>query len=325
MKLLSEITAAQKIELVKRALMAGFSRLAYGRFAEHAEIGENAGDVIRYWRIPPFTVPSSPVALTPGETPSETTYTVDKVDITPKWYGGFLWMPTDLKVQSAIDLISRLSVNFGINASEIVDTLTKNVATVGSVVQYASTATQRTDITDDMVFSTAEILEALNTLRENKAMGYPNAAMRYICILHSRQAADLQKDTDFKNSLLYAKERGDDNPIFDGMLSDYLGVRFFVSDLAPKYVSTKNVYGALMIGYQAYCLAGISGYMIDEIEGGSEHEDEAKQALKLLIKGEEAIGGPLEVKSSIGWKGTHGSEILVGTWMVRIETGSSLG
>lgn len=329
MKTLADITAAQMTQIRKRALHAGFSRLAYGRFGDHATMGQRAGDKYRYWRIPPFTVPSAPTPLASGETPAEIDYTVDYDEITPKWYGGFLWIPTDLQVQSIIDLMSRLSLNFGINASEIVDTLTKNIATVGTAVQYASTATDRDEITDEMVFSTAEIIEAVTTLDENKAQGFPNAAMRKICIIGPRQAADLQKDSDFKNALLYAKERGDDNPIFDGLLCDYLGVRFFVSQLAPVYTGegaeSANVYGGLMIGFEAYALAGISGYMVEEIEGGTEHENEAKRAVDILVKGAKEIGGPLEVKGSLGWKGTHGAVINVQTWMVRLETGSSLG
>jgi len=329
MKLLSELTAAQHTEVRKAALLAGFGRLAFGRFGEQGELTEKGGNVYRMWRIPAFTVPATPVELAGGETPAETAYTLSYVDITPKWYGAFSWIPTEVKVQSILDLVSRLGINFGIYMAELVETLTKNVVTVGTAVQYASTATARNQITNAMPLSTAEVIEAVTTLEENKAQGYPNAAMRKICIIHPRQKADLQKDSDFKNSLLYAKERGDDNPLFDGLLADYLGVRFFVSDFAPKYAGegagSANVYGALMMGYQAYGLGGVSGYMIDQLEGGTENEDEVKNAVKLITKSEEQIGGPLEVKSSIGTKCTHGSVICIQTWMVRIETGSSLG
>ena len=69
-----------------------------------------------------------------------------------------------------------------------------------------------------------------------------------------------------------------------------------------------DVYSTLIIGKNAYGKTSIQG-------GG----------LETIIKNKEQAGGPLNQYSTIGWKATKTAERLVEEYMIRIESGCSLG
>ena len=69
-----------------------------------------------------------------------------------------------------------------------------------------------------------------------------------------------------------------------------------------------DVYSTLIIGKNAYGKT--------ELQGGG---------LETIIKSKEQAGGPLNQYSTIGWKATKTAERLIEEYMIRIETGCSLG
>lgn len=69
-----------------------------------------------------------------------------------------------------------------------------------------------------------------------------------------------------------------------------------------------DVYSTLIIGKNAYGKTAITG-------GG----------LETIIKSKEQAGGPLNQYSTVGWKATKTAERLIEEYMIRIESGCSLG
>ena len=72
--------------------------------------------------------------------------------------------------------------------------------------------------------------------------------------------------------------------------------------------SSANVYATLIIGKNAYGKTAITG-------GG----------LETIIKSNEQAGGPLNQYATVGWKATKTAERLIEEYMIRIESGCSLG
>jgi len=202
-------------------------------------------------------------------------------------------------------------------------------------VQFASTAANRGEITAAMKLSAAEILEALATLKINKAR--PIADGKFYAVIHPYTEYDLYQDTVFQAIFNYAKDRGDTNPWALGYVGDALGVRFFVSPNAREWVdeglTNADVFCCMVFGRNSFGIGGLAQYMpatmndLNTVTPEANHTGEPVKPLRLIQKGFGSAGtaDPIDQRASIAWYTTFTTARLQETFMVRIEHGTALG
>lgn len=143
----------------------------------------------------------------------------------------------------------------GETAGISVDTIDRGVLVAGSSVSYVSTSGSRGGIGSGMRLNTVELLRALRTLERNDARPIQEFG-RYAAIVHPDSVADLRQDSTLVNALQYAGPRDGTNPLFDGGLPDYFGIRFFSTSNArivqSSGLSNADVYITVLLGEGAY-------------------------------------------------------------------------
>ena len=78
----------------------------------------------------------------------------------------------------------------------------------------------------------------------------------YVCLIHPYQWALIRStDADYKNAVLYASERGKDNPMFTGISGWWDGVAIFENDHLITNATYSTAYRALFLAAQAGILA----------------------------------------------------------------------
>jgi len=179
--------------------------------------------------------------------------------------------------------------------------------------QYAGSAQSRGALTSGMRFTAAELREARATLVKNAA------PPPYVAILEPDQEYDLWADSNFANAIQYAGTRGDTNPFFTGTMPNYLGIEILTSNI-------------LLTGRGGTSL-GLSG--ADTYYGVVFSRDAAVGIVELSalraqeIYHEPGSGGsttdPLNQTWSQGYKFAFAGAILDQTYIVRLESSSSLG
>lgn len=155
--------------------------------------------------------------------------------------------------------------------------------------------------------NTVELLRARRTLARNDARPISDFN-RYAAIVHPDTVADMLQDSSLINALQYAGPRDGTNPLFDGGLPDYLGIRFFETSNArivqSAGLSFADVYLTLLLGENAYATTELDA-----------------QQMRIIYKGVTEGGplNPLENFWTLGYKFAHTAVIVNDNFMLRIE------
>ncbi|MBR1567057.1 MAG: N4-gp56 family major capsid protein, partial [Oscillospiraceae bacterium] len=154
---------------------------------------------------------------------------------------------------------------------------------------------------------TVDLVEQAAT--ELRAQNAPTINGDYVCILHPYAAYDLMRDPDWRKPHEYV----DTDNIYQGELGKIGGVRFVSSTEAKIWRGTGcpanlSVFACLFFGEGAY---GVT-----EVEGGG---------LQTIVKqkGSAGTADPLDQRSSVGWKAIKTAEILIQSYLIRLECCSS--
>ena len=196
------------------------------------------------------------------------------------------------------------------------DQLTRNIVNAGTTIQFASTGTSRGNISSGMRLNSAELREAIATLKGNNAPKFDDGT--YKCIIHPDIEQDLFNDSNLVNAFQYAANRGGSNPLATGVLGNYLGCDF-VTTTNSQVVATglslgngpTDVYLTVLFGKDYYGVIGLSAMTAQIIY----HEPGSSGALN----------DPLSQVWSLGYKFAHSAARLDENRCVRIESSSSLG
>ena len=295
-------------ELIK---MAG-PNLVYSQFAQKRNIPKNGEKTIKFRGLKPLA--KATTSLTEGVTPDGQTLNI--ASATVGRYGGFVRI-TDFLDLTAIDPVMIETVDMiGDRAGRTVDTLVRDVVMTGTNVQYADgSVSSRAALTGGAAtgnnYLTVDVIKkAVRALRKQNAKpidGY------FAAIVHPDTAYDLMSDPEWKEMNKYTS--GNVEKLYKGEIGCVAGVRFVESTEAKIWKGTTDggkdgraVYGTIVLGANAYGTT--------EIEGNN---------LRTVIKqlGSAGTADPLDQRSTIGWKATLTTKILVDEYMVRGETCSS--
>ena len=278
--------------------------LVHDRFGQEKPIPRGNGKTIEFRRF--SKLPKAMTPLTEGVAPDGQALNVTALTATVQQYGGFVKV-TDMLQLTAIDpIITEATELIGQQAGRTLDTITREVLVGGTNVAYANGKTARTGLGTADVLTVKDIQKAVAALKAQDAPmldgGY------YAAIIHPNVAYDLMRDPEWID---WQKHTSPEH-MYNGEVGRISNVVFFESTEAKVFegagASSANVYATLIIGKNAYGKTAITG-------GG----------LQTIIKSNEQAGGPLNQYATVGWKATKTAERLIEEYMIRIESGCSLG
>lgn len=314
----TEIPQAVSAFYDRNLLVRAVANFVYTRWAQVRDIPRNSGDTVKFRRYGNLTAATT--ALTEGVTPTGTQLSVTDITATVQQYGAYVTITDKLDFTTFDPIMTETSEILGDQAGDTLDQLTRDVLVAGTTVQYASTATQTSDITAAMVLNAVEVREAVLTLQENKAkpimrMIDPNDSYNtvplqkcYVGIIHPRTLRDLKNDSAWVSVEKYPNK----SDVMDGEKGAIDEVRMVVTPNAKVLTGEgsggADVYATMILAQNAYGITRVSG-----------------EAMKNIIKplGSAGTADPLDQRATSGWKATFVAVRLNEAFMVRIEHGAT--
>ena len=259
------------------------------------------GNKIEWRKFNTFAKALTP--LTEGVIPTGQTFGMTKIEAETSQHGDYVSVSDRLELESFDNVIFGATEEMGAAQGETYDTLTRNILVAGNSVMYCpngeTEVKSRTNITKDCVLTPDVVSRANTWLKKNKA---PKINGKYVAVIHPSVAYDLRKSEEWKDVHKYA----DVTPIFNGEIGELHGVRFIESTNAKIWKNGETaVYATLFFGAKAFGVLDPEG-----------------EAMEMIVKPKEQIGGPLNQFSTIGYKFCHGAKILYQERMLRVESGS---
>lgn len=301
--------------LLERAVPA----FVHNRFAQVRDLPANSGtDTIKFRRYGSLTAQTTP--LSEGVTPSGTQLSITDITATVQRYGDYVTM-TDVVLTETYDpLLAETATLLGEQAGDTLDQLCRDVIAAGTTIQYASTATQNSEISAAMKFTREEAKQAVRTLKGNNAKpvtsmidpstGYNTVPVgrSFVAICSEDTAYDLDDATGWIPLERYPSKNG----VMPNEIGALAGIRFV--ETTNAYVASGvgvggvDVHYTIVIANNAYAQTRISGH-----------------ALKNIVKplGSAGSADPLDQRTTSGWKATYVAKILNQGYLVVVRHGVS--
>lgn len=233
--------------LNRHLLMVSKPTMIHAQFGQKVEIPKGKGKVIAWDKMSPL--PKAKVPLTEGITPEGTAINISRVTTTPEQYGAYVSTTDQFEffTPNPSPEVLRINEVLGDNAGETLDSLTADVLSTGTNVQYPNGKTARASLTATDVLNVEEIRKAVRTLKGNRAKKLKGN--RYVAIVHTDIAHDLMSDPEWK----YPHQYVDTKQIYDGEIGELYGVKFVESPDAKVF------YGEKIAGYDELSVVKVDG------------------------------------------------------------------
>lgn len=290
------------------------AKLVHDQFGQKRPIPKNGGKTIEFRSFTPL--PKATTPLTEGVTPTGNILDVQTITATVSQYGDYIVQSDVLELTALDNTVLEATKLLGRQAGLTLDTITRNVLISGTNVMYApkinastgaETEVESRSGLDKTAVLTVDLVEQVVT--ELRAQNAPTIDGDYVCILHPYAAYDLMRDPDWRKPHEYV----DTDNLYEGEIGKIGGCRFVTSTEAKIWRGTgcpenTSVFACLFIGDGAY---GVT-----EVEGGG---------LETIVKqkGSAGTADPLDQRSSVGWKAIKTAEILIPSYLIRLECCSS--
>lgn len=259
--------------LNRHLLMVSKPTMIHHQFGQKVDIPKGKGKVIAWDKLSPL--PKAKKPLTEGVTPVGKAVNVSRITTTPEQYGSYISYTDqfDFFTPDPPPEVLRFNELLGDNAGETLDSLTADVLSAGTNVQYAGGKTSRAELTASDTLTVAEIMKAVRTLKGNRAKKLKGN--KYVAIIHTDIAHDLMKDDDWK----YPHQYVDTKQIYDGEIGELYGVRFVETPDAKVF------YGEPIAGYDELQVVKVDGANIYIAETLTEEEAETISQRKIIVNG----------------------------------------
>lgn len=253
--------------------------LVHDQFGQKHPIPKNKGKTIEFRKYAPL-----PKALTPlqeGVTPSGKSLSVSTITATVAQYGDYIEL-SDILLLTAIDnnLVHATKL-LGNQSGETLDTITREVMSGGTNVQYADAQVSARyllvggDATEaNNHYLTVDcVRRAVRTLKNNKAKKISGS---YVAIIHPDTEYDIMGDDDWVSAAEYAGS----TQIFEGEIGKIHGVRF-VETTEAKIFHAKDLSAA----NRNLGVASVAGKVFTVDEALTAGDATALVGRKVVVKG----------------------------------------
>jgi N4-gp56 family major capsid protein len=314
------IIVAEVNNFYGRALLdKAIPAFVHNRFAQVRDIPANSGtNVIKFRRYGLLTAQTT--ALQDGVTPSGTALSITDITATVLYYGSYVTITDTVLTETFDPILTETAEILGEQAGDSLDQLCRDVLVAGATKQYASTATQRTEITAAMKLTREEVKQAVRTLKGNNAKmitsmidpstGYNTVPVGrcFVGIVSEDTAYDLDDATGWIPVEKYPNK----SMVMPDEIGSLAGVRFIESTNAAVSAAgganSNDVHHTLIFGQNAYAQTRISGKSLINI-------------VKPL--GSAGSADPLDQRTTSGWKASYVAKVLNSSFIVDIEHGVS--
>ena len=313
----NDLSPEMKTYYDMRLLDYAAANLVHDQFGQKRPIPKNGGKTIEFRSFSPLAKATTP--LTEGVTPNGNQLDVKTVTATVSQYGDFIVQSDVLELTAVDNTILEATKLLGRQAGVTLDTITRNVMVGGTNVMYApkinastgaETAVTSRAALDSTCVLTVNLVEQV--VAELRAQNAPTIDGDYIGIIHPYTAYDLMRDPDWRDPHKYA----DTTNLYEGEIGKIGGVRFVQSTEAKIWRdSTCPAQSGATPAYYAVFASlffGDGAYGTTEVEGGG---------LQTIVKqkGSAGTADPLDQRSSVGWKALKTAEILLPSYLIRVE------
>lgn len=280
------------------------AELFYNQFGMKQPLPKNGGKSVEWRKFDTFA--KATTALTEGVTPDG-----NKINVTHKvaeidQYGDYTTISDRLELEAVDPVIVSVTEEHGAQAGLTLDTLTRNVllSEVSQVYRPGDVAMNALSKADAHKITSTLINKAVTQL---KKMHTPKINGDYIAIIHPSVAFDLRESDGWLDAHKYAQP----GEIYNGEIGKLHGVRFIETSEAPVRLagaSNAAVYHTFIFGKDAYGIV-----------------EPSAESLEVIVKqrGSAGTSDPLDQRSTVGWKASHGAIVLYEERIVDIQTGST--
>ena len=291
------------------------ANLIHDQFGQKRPIPANGGKTIEFRKFSPLAKATTPI--TEGVTPDGKSLNVTTITATVNQYGDYITQSDVLELTSIDNTIVEATKLLGSQAGRTLDTIVRNVLAAGTNVSFCpkvaedgteTAVTSRTALDTSSRLTVKTVQKVVAKLRGQNA---PTFNGKYVAIIHPYVAYDLMRDKEWIDAHKYANPTN----LYEGEIGEISGVRFVQTTEAkvwndntcPANGSGKyhSVFATLFIGDGAYGVTDITGGGLQTI---------VKQ------KGSAGTADPLDQRSSVGWKAIKTAELLIPSYLVRVES-----
>ena len=311
----NDLSPEMKTYYDMRLLDYAQANLVHDQFGQKRPIPKNGGKTIEFRSFSPLGKATTP--LTEGVTPSGNQLDVKAITATVAQYGDFIVQSDVLELTALDNTILEATKLLGRQAGVTLDTITRNVLVAGTNVMYAPKHSGGSEVAvssrsglDTTAVLTVDLVEQV--VAELRAQNAPTINGDYVGIIHPYTAYDLMRDPDWRDPHKYA----DTTNLSEGEIGKIGGVRFVQSPEAkiwrdstcPAQSGASPAYYAVF----ASLFFGDGAYGVTEVTGGG---------LQTIVKqkGSAGTADPLDQRSSVGWKALKTAEILLPSYLIRVE------
>jgi len=280
--------------------------LVYADYGQKKSAPKHEGDTINFRRFNSLSAAVTP--LTEGVTPSGNTLSMATVNATVAQYGDFVQFSDKIDMIGIDPVLTETVQLLGEQASLTLDTVNRDVITVGTNVQYAGGKASRILTTQSDIMTGTEIKKAVRTLRRNNAKEVQDGS--FIGIMSPDVEFDIMSDAMWIDVAKYQNKE----QLLKGEVGKLYGVKFVRTSNAKKFAGL----GASGIDIQGTLIIGKNAYGVVDINGSGKPESIVKAA------GSAGTSDPLNQISTAGWKALFTTVRLNELAMVRIESAASL-
>ena len=281
------------------------AQLVHDQFGQKRPIPKGGGKTIEFRKFSPL--PKAMTALTEGVTPDGKTLDVTSITATVAQYGDYITQSDVLELTALDNTILEATKLLGRQAGVTLDTVTRNVLNAGTNVTYCpkvadgveTAVTSRSGLDTTAQLTVKVVQKVVAKLRGQNA---PTINGKYVAIAHPYVIYSLMRDPEWIDAHKYANPSN----LYEGEVGEIAGVRFVQTTEAKVWKEgTHAVFSTLFIGDGAYGVTEITGGGLQTI---------VKQ------KGSAGIADPLDQRSSVGWKAIKTAELLIPSYLVRVES-----
>ena len=279
----------------------------FNQFGKKQPLPKNGGKSVEFRRFEMFAPATT--ALTEGVTPDGSKLNIASINAPIDQYGDYTTISDRLEMEAVDPIITETTEEHGANAGTTLDILTRNALIVGTNVYYGGDAEDRSELTPEDTLTSTLANRAATWL---KKMHAPKINGSYIGIVHPSCSYDLRESPGWIEAHKYASP----DEIYNGEIGKLHGIRFIetsnVKVVKAGAVNDDNeaaaVYENLFFGRDAYGII-----------------EPTAEALEVIVKalGSGGTNDPLNQRSTVGWKASHGAKIIYPERILRVEVGSS--